>query len=266
LALRLPPGSLPCACSSVAMVRSGLLLLSLRSVVMGQDATTMAETMLVGQAGKAAGVVAQQAEQAVEAKVSEVPQKCTGQNCCLASSCFGLPGLGCHASHGTTTCVGSNVLSMTAGMCRCVTGPCNEGGFCPDAPPIAGKSPGGGTIPAAVSTQPAVPASESLPQSAAPAGPAVASTPAVVSVASVAPAHSELTSVANAPGTSAIVVGARLAGVGACLAVLLGIGYVIRRRRADSEESDEESQQAPFMPAEKRLMQMYPGKLARQGH
>jgi len=237
-------------------MRPGLLLLGLCAVVLGQDATTLAETMLVQQGGKVANVVAQQAEQAFEAKVNESPQKCTGENCCLGSSCLGLPGFRCHDSRGTTTCMGSNALSMTTGMCRCMAGPCNGGGFCPDAPPIAGKYPGGGTIPSSVGAQPAALAS-----------PAVAFAPAAVSEAAVAPVRSEITSAADSTGTSAIAVSARLVGVTACVAVLLGIGCIVKNRRgADSGESDEESQQAPFMTAEKQLKSMYPGKLARQGH
>eukprot|EP00930_Biecheleria_cincta_P055372 TRINITY_DN41699_c0_g1_i1.p1 TRINITY_DN41699_c0_g1~~TRINITY_DN41699_c0_g1_i1.p1 ORF type:complete len:390 (-),score=79.33 TRINITY_DN41699_c0_g1_i1:141-1229(-) len=117
----------------------------------GADAETAAETMMVGQAGKVANAVAQKAESTLEAKLNEKPPPCTGPNCCLGSSCMGVPGFRCHDNRGTTTCVGSNALSFTEGMCRCVTGPCNVGGFCPDAPKIGGKSPGGGAIPASSS-------------------------------------------------------------------------------------------------------------------
>jgi len=140
----------------------------------GADPETVAETMMVGQAGKVANVVAQKAEHTLEAKLNEKPPKCTGSNCCLGSTCMGLPGMSCHDNRGTTTCVGSNALSFTEGMCRCVSGPCNVGGFCPDAPKIAGNSPGGGTLPSASSAAAGSPAT---PAAGSASAPKAASTP-----------------------------------------------------------------------------------------
>jgi len=144
------------------------------------DATTMAETMMVGQAGKVANVMAQKAEATLEAKLNEKPQKCTGPNCCLGSTCMGVPGMQCKGSRGTTSCVGSNAFSLQEGMCRCVTGPCNVGGFCPDAPKIGGKSPGGGTIPsapAAPATTAAAAAAAATPAAGSASAPTEVSTP-----------------------------------------------------------------------------------------
>lgn len=151
--------AVPAAAAGTAAAAAGTAAAASTAAV--PDPETMAETMMVGQAGKVANVMAQKAEKTLEAKLSEKPQKCTGPNCCLGSTCMGVPGFSCHSNRGTTTCVGSNALSFTEGMCRCVTGPCNVGGFCPDAPKIGGKSPGGGTVPSAPAATAATPAAGS---------------------------------------------------------------------------------------------------------
>lgn len=63
----------------------------------------------------------------------------TDPNCCQASSCLAIPGLGCKAERGETQCMGamtSTGLWINPGVCSCLQGPCGADGRCPNAPPV----------------------------------------------------------------------------------------------------------------------------------
>jgi len=226
--------------------------LGLCGLAVGQNADPIAaaQSMMIGQAGKVAGVMAQKAEQTLEQKMSTPTQECTDDHCCPGSSCAGFM-LPCHASRGSTTCVGSNALQLHEGVCRCVTGPCNEGGFCPDAPPIAGKSPGGGTpagaAPGTVASTAAAAAPGAAPSASA-AQPAAAAPPTEVSTPwSRLYARGDLSESPDSAGFLAMSIGGPFVGLAVGAAVLVGIVRLFRRRNTEFHEDDGELNETPLV-------------------
>mmetsp|Transcript_28392 Transcript_28392/g.61820 ORF Transcript_28392/g.61820 Transcript_28392/m.61820 type:complete len:208 (+) Transcript_28392:3-626(+) len=56
---------------------------------------------------------------------------CRGTSCCVESSCWKIPGMGCKLSRGDTTCEGASRFPPSKGVCRCTSGVCSSSGVCP---------------------------------------------------------------------------------------------------------------------------------------
>eukprot|EP00930_Biecheleria_cincta_P055835 TRINITY_DN42096_c0_g1_i1.p1 TRINITY_DN42096_c0_g1~~TRINITY_DN42096_c0_g1_i1.p1 ORF type:complete len:233 (+),score=26.50 TRINITY_DN42096_c0_g1_i1:153-851(+) len=230
-------------------MRRVVVSLGLCGLVIGQgqnaDPVAAAQEMMIGQAGKVAGVLAQKAEQTLAQKMAAPTQTCSDDHCCPGSTCMGIPGFQCKDSHGTTTCVGSNALGLKEGVCRCITGPCNAGGFCPDAPSIGGKSPGGGT--------PASPAAPGAALGAASfAGEPVSAPPptAVLTPWSRLYARGDVSDAADSAGFLTMGIGRSFVCLAAGAAVLVGIARLLRRRNTHSDEDDDESNETPLVSSD----------------
>eukprot|EP00930_Biecheleria_cincta_P059078 TRINITY_DN44848_c0_g1_i1.p1 TRINITY_DN44848_c0_g1~~TRINITY_DN44848_c0_g1_i1.p1 ORF type:complete len:233 (+),score=41.07 TRINITY_DN44848_c0_g1_i1:84-782(+) len=218
-------------------------------LVYGQDPATLAATMM---AGKVASSLASKAEETIEDKINQSPAaRCLGPECCAGSSCMNVPGMSCHDNRGTTTCVGSSAISMTEGMCRCVSGACNEGGFCSDAPPVGGVYPGTGAA------APAATASADLSQPLVTPPPVGAPRPLSSQVLNPPPSGTESAGVPLVP----------VFVVGALIAAAFALFYVWESRQSSYETDDEEAPGLPLVAAkEQQLKDLYPGRRGGQGH
>lgn len=145
----------------------------------GQDPMT---AMAMAAAGQMASVAAKKGEELVEKKMSEpsVVTPCVGAQCCQASSCRNMPGLGCSRDRGYTTCVGA--AGFESGTCACIAGECSIDGKCRTIPTdeqiAAARAPPPTAAPQAAFQQPAAVAPAAPAASGAAAGASAGASPA----------------------------------------------------------------------------------------
>lgn len=129
-----------------------------------QDPATTA--MAMGMVSQFGGAALKKLETEMDESSKNTPMPCIGPHCCRQSSCFNVPGMGCHKGRGPTRCIGSRSFPPITGTCACLVGACSPQGMCssdglpqtfepaPAPPPMAAAAPSGGWYTEAAAASP----------------------------------------------------------------------------------------------------------------
>jgi len=112
------------------------LVVAFVAVVAGQDVMMdpQMQKMAMGLASQVASTAMDQGKTFLSKEMAKesVVEPCMGPECCQASSCMLMPGMGCSGWRGPTKCVGATHISQ--GSCACLAGQCSADGKCPEVP------------------------------------------------------------------------------------------------------------------------------------